>query len=259
MVHDKNFLHFTCRTSTLFRLILSQVHELSEKSEYGTNTSGKGKKLVIEFSSPNIAKSFHVGHLRSTIIGAFLTNTYKANGWDVTSLNYLGDWGTQFGLIAVGFEKYGSEEELEKDAIKHLYDVYVKVNADAAANPEVKVQAANFFKRMEDGDESALVNWRKWRELSVQKYIGEYERLNVKFDHYVGESLVGKVWQDRALERLTEMNLIDDHEGAKLVNLEKWKMGKAVLRKKGTSVVLRPSVAELINCCSRWYFHLPHP
>lgn len=195
--------------------------------------TGKGKKVIIEYSSPNIAKSFHVGHLRSTIIGAFLANLYKACGWDVVSLNYLGDWGTQFGLIAVGFEKYGSQEELEKDAIKHLLEIYVKVNADAEKDPNVKVEAATFFKRMEEGDESALVNWRQWRELSVKKYAEEYDRLNVHFDEYVGESLVGKEWQDKAIERLTEMDLIEDHEGAKLVNLEKWKMGRAVLRKKG--------------------------
>ena len=137
-------------------------------------------------------------------------------------------------MIAVGFEKYGSQEELEKDAIKHLLDIYIKVNADAEKDPNVKVEAAKFFKRMEDGDESALVNWRHWRELSVKKYAEEYDRLNVHFDHYVGESMVGKEWQDKAIERLEEMNLIEDHEGAKLVNLEKWKMGRAVLRKKGT-------------------------
>lgn len=137
-------------------------------------------------------------------------------------------------MIASGFEKYGSQEELEKDAIKHLYQVYVKVNADAAADPSVKVEAAKWFKRMEDGDEEALKNWRLWRELSVKKYEEEYERLNVKFDVYTGESMVGKEWQDKALERLSEMGLISDSNGAKLVDLEKWKMGKAVLRKAGT-------------------------
>lgn len=139
----------------------------------------------------------------------------------------------QFGLIATGFEKYGSQEELEKDAIKHLFDVYVKVNKDAEADPNVKVEAAKWFKRMEEGDESALVNWRVWRELSVRKYEEEYERLNVRFDVYTGESMVGKEWQDKALHRLNEMGLISDVDGAKLVDLEKWKMGKAVLRKKG--------------------------
>lgn len=136
-------------------------------------------------------------------------------------------------MIASGFEKYGSQAELEKDAIKHLYDVYVKVNNDAAADPNVKIEAAKWFKRMEDGDEEALKNWRVWRDLSVKKYEGEYERLNVKFDVYTGESQVGKEWQDKALERLDQMGLISDANGAKLVDLEKWKLGKAVLRKAG--------------------------
>jgi arginyl-tRNA synthetase len=134
-------------------------------------------------------------------------------------------------MITTGFEKYGSQEELEKDAIKHLYDVYVKVSKDADSDPNVKVEAAKWFKRMEDGDESALANWRVWREMSVKKYIEEYERLNVSFNVYTGESEVGKEWQDRALERLEEMGLISDADGAKLVDLEKWKLGKAVLRK----------------------------
>jgi arginyl-tRNA synthetase len=136
-------------------------------------------------------------------------------------------------LIAVGFEKYGSQAELERDAIKHLFDVYVKINRDADNDPAVKVAAAQFFKRMEDRDESALANWRVWRELSVTKYREEYARLNVVFDEYTGESMVGKEWQDKALQRLDEMGLISDVDGMKLVDLEKWKLGKAVVRKKG--------------------------
>lgn len=138
-------------------------------------------------------------------------------------------------MIAVGFEEYGSKEELEKDAIKHLYDVYVKVNCEAETKPAVKEEAARFFKRMEGGEESALVNWREWRELSIKKYIGEYERLNISFDRYTGESEVGKEWQDKALGQLDNLGLINDVDGAKIVDLERWKMGKAVLRKAGRS------------------------
>ncbi|TDL25312.1 arginyl-tRNA synthetase [Rickenella mellea] len=260
VISDKAFLHFQCRTPTLVKSILTQVTELTHNTptkggEYGTNSGGKGKKVVIEYSSPNIAKQFHVGHLRSTIIGAFLTNVYKACGWDVVSMNYLGDWGTQFGLIAVGFEKYGSQEALEADAIKHLYEVYVKVNADAEKDSAVREEAQRWFKRMEDGDESALKNWRVWRELSVKKYEEEYDRLNVHFDYYTGESLVGKEWQDKALERLEEMGLISDEDGAKKVDLEKWKMGKAVLRKKdGTSIYLTRDIGGAIERYEKYQF-----
>ena len=110
------------------------------------------------------------------------------------------------------------------------------INKDAESDPGVKTAAAAWFKRMEEGDEDALKNWRVWRELSVKKYAEEYERLNVHFDVYTGESKVGKKWQDFALERLDEMGLISDADGAKLVDLEKWKLGKAVLRKKGALV-----------------------
>lgn len=260
ITHDKQFLHFKLNTASLIREILQQIHTLTYdsptgKPSYGTNTSGAGKTLVIEYSSPNIAKSFHVGHLRSTIIGAFLDNLYKACGWEVISLNYLGDWGTQFGMITTGFEKYGSQEELEKDAIKHLYDVYVKVSKDADSDPNVKVEAAQWFKRMEDGDESALANWRVWREMSVKKYTEEYERLNVSFKVYTGESEVGKEWQDRALERLEEMGLISDADGAKLVDLEKWKLGKAVLRKaNGTSIYLTRDLGGAIERWEKYHF-----
>ncbi|KIJ59969.1 hypothetical protein HYDPIDRAFT_139953 [Hydnomerulius pinastri MD-312] len=258
--HDKQFLHFQLNNASLIREVLNQIHTLtydspSGKPSYGTNTSGAGKKIVIEFSSPNIAKSFHVGHLRSTIIGAFLVNLYKACGWDVTSLNYLGDWGTQFGMIASGFEKYGSQEELSKDAIKHLYNVYVQVSKDAEIDPNVKADAAKWFKRMEDGDESALANWREWREMSVKKYIEEYDRLNVSFDRYTGESEVGKEWQDKALERLEEMGLVSDANGAKLVDLEKWKLGKAVLRKAdGTSIYLTRDIGGAIERWEKYQF-----
>lgn len=121
----------------------------------------------------------------------------------------------------------------------------------------MKAEAAKWFKRMEDGDESALKNWRVWRELSVKKYAEEYERLNVRFDAYTGESEVGKEWQDKALQRLDEMGLISDVEGAKLVDLEKWKLGKAVLRKKGTRYSC--DFWQVADHIFRWNLYLSHP
>ncbi|KAH9946427.1 arginyl-tRNA synthetase [Epithele typhae] len=260
VVHSKAFLHFQCRTTTLNCLVLDQIHALtydteSKKPEYGANSLGEGKRVLIEYSSPNIAKSFHVGHLRGTIIGAFLSNLYRACGWEVITLNYLGDWGTQFGLIASGFEKYGSQEKLEENAIQHLLEIYVKVSADAEKDPSVREEAAAWFKRMEDGDDEALKNWRVWRELSIRKYEEEYARLNVHFDVYTGESMVGAKTMEDAVKKLQEMGMIEEDNGALRVNLEAYKLGKAVIRKRdGTSIYLTRDIGAAIERYEEYKF-----
>ncbi|KAF8314961.1 arginyl-tRNA synthetase [Clavulina sp. PMI_390] len=248
------FLYFNAKPETFARVVLSTIeretyHTESKLPEYGLNKSGSGKSVLIEYSSPNIAKQFHIGHLRSTIIGQFLINLYQANGWKTIATNYLGDWGKQFGLIAVGFEKYGSEEALEKDAIKHLYEVYVKINKDADTDPAVHDAARAYFKRMEDGDESALKQWRVWREHSIEKYREEYARLNVHFDLYLGESTVSREYLNNAVDRLEEVGLVTGAEdGAKLIDLEKYKLGKAVVRKKdGTTLYLTRDIGGAIE------------
>ncbi|KAG5220717.1 Arginine--tRNA ligase [Salix suchowensis] len=232
VTHDKAFLHFQLNTSNVIREILNQVHQLthateSGKPEYGTNTSGKGKKVIIEYSSPNIAKSFHVGHLRSTIIGAFLANLYKSCGWDVISLNYLGT-GDSSAYHVLTTTRRTHVSVLVRNDRRRIR----KVNKDANEDPNVKVEAAKWFKRMEDGDESALTNWRVWRELSVKKYEGEYNRLNVHFDEYTGESKVGKEWQDKALERLEAMGLISDVDGPRLLTSRIGRWGRRFYERK---------------------------
>ncbi|PPQ94141.1 hypothetical protein CVT25_007979 [Psilocybe cyanescens] len=171
--------------------------------KYGANDSAKGKKVVIEYSSPNITQLFYVGYLRNTIISAFLAS----------------DWGTQA-------SKYGSQARLEKDVIKHLFDIYAAINKDASTDPAVKASASNLFKHMEDGDQDALRNWGVWREMSVREYEKEYERLNVKLDVYTGKIQVGNEAMDGALEKLEIMSLISESDGVKLVELEKWRPGK---------------------------------
>lgn len=133
--------------------MLSQgiVQAISMNNEFGNNSSGLGKFAIVEFSSPNIAKPFHIGHLRSTIIGGFLQKLLNASGWQTVSINYLGDWGKQYGLLAVGYEKYGKEELLVQDPIKHLYDVYVQINNDASEDDLIHDEARTYFKKMEDG------------------------------------------------------------------------------------------------------------
>ncbi|KEP51627.1 arginyl-tRNA synthetase [Rhizoctonia solani 123E] len=259
-VQLNGFINFRLNTKGLMNKVLRQVdaltnHTEDKKPQYGSNSSGAGKTAIIEYSSPNIAKQFHVGNLRSTIIGGFLTNVYKANGWDVLGMNYLGDWGKQFGMIAVGFAKYGSEEALARDAIKHLYEVYVKINADANNDDSVHDAARAYFKRMEDGDESALQNWRRWRDLSIEKYKEEYARLNIAFDVYSGESQVGADTLKTSLDKLKEMGLASESKGAQVIDLEKFKLGKAVIQKQdGTSLYLTRDIAAAIERFEKYKF-----
>ncbi|OBZ72384.1 Arginine--tRNA ligase, cytoplasmic [Grifola frondosa] len=239
VVGDSPFLHFYVRTSTLTRLVLDKAYASSGNSAnnsgdtYGTNKQGIGKKVIVEFSSPNIAKPFHAGHLRSTIIGTVISNIYEANGWQVIRMNYLGDWGKQFGLLAVGFERYGSEEALTENAIMHLYEVYVKVNRDAATEKEngkrevTNELAREVFRKMEAGDEPTLAIWRRFRDLSIRKYTKVYARLNVRFDIYAGESLVSSAQIKAAMDILQTKGLLSTKTSKESDN--NWKEKRAAM------------------------------
>jgi len=260
------FVHYSIDYSTLARLTLGTISELTygahlptdpatgkPKPSYGTNEAGKGHKLLVEFSSPNIAKPFHAGHLRSTIIGAFLGNLYEANGWTVERWNYLGDWGKQFGLLAVGWGLYGSEEELQKDAVTHLYSVYVQINklaSEQGEEGEVNTQARAFFKRMEDGDAEALALWEKFRDLSIVKYTETYDRLNIRYDHYSGESQVKREQIAAILAKLRDAPFVASDKGALLADLTQYKLEKAIIeRKDGTPLYITRDLAEAVQ---RW-------
>ncbi|CAH6723526.1 arginine--tRNA ligase, cytoplasmic [[Candida] jaroonii] len=245
------FLQFYASSNLLYNLLIKST--LQGKESYGSLPMGINKKIIVEFSSPNIAKPFHAGHLRSTIIGGFIANLYEKLGWSVTRINYLGDWGKQFGILAVGFEKYGSAEALDKDPINHLFEVYVKINKDATDEGEdspIHEQARLYFKKMEDGDEEALGLWKKFRDLSITKYIETYKRLNIKFDVYSGESQVSKDTVTDVIKIFEEKGLLYEDRGAKLIDLSKFnkKFGKCLIQKSdGTSIYLTRDVGEAIK------------
>ncbi|WEJ95433.1 arginyl-tRNA synthetase [Yamadazyma tenuis] len=245
------FLQFFIDNSLLYKLLIKDT--LERKSSYGSLPVGLGKKIIVEFSSPNIAKPFHAGHLRSTIIGGFIANLYETFGWNVTRINYLGDWGKQFGLLAVGFDKYGSQEALDNDPINHLFDVYVKINKDVVEegeDSEINNKAREFFRKLEDDDQDAISLWKKFRELSIKKYIETYNRLNIKFDVYSGESQVSKDIIKKVSDIFEERGLLYEDKGAKLIDLTKYnkKLGKCLIQKSdGTSIYLTRDVGEAIK------------
>ncbi|KAG0142091.1 hypothetical protein CROQUDRAFT_50757 [Cronartium quercuum f. sp. fusiforme G11] len=260
-----SFVNFQIRSQTLAKTVLNQINELTHltKSGYGSNTSGcdqetgRKKKLILEFSSPNIAKKFHAGHLRSTIIGAFLGNLYEANGWDVTRINYLGDWGRQFGVLAVGFDRYGSEEELTQHPIQHLLDVYTRINKDMEGGEKevLEQKARDFFKLMEDGDTTAVQLWKRFRDYSIKQYESDYARLNIKFDVYSGESQVSIKSMDSALEILKGKGIAIEDKGTLICDLEKYNLGKTVIRKNdGTNLYITRDIGAAIERYEKYKF-----
>lgn len=240
------------------------------------NADAGRKRIIVEFSSPNIAKPFHAGHLRSTIIGGFIANLYEGAGWDVVRINYLGDWGKQYGLLALGFERYGSEEELLKDPINHLFHLYVRINneikdeeekmkalkeegkeAEAAQLKEsgLDEQARKYFKKMVDGDEAALNMWRRFRELSIDRYKKTYARLNIHFDSYSGESQVPESAMEAAAKKMEDKGISSESDGARIVDFaalipgkEGKRLERPIIRKKdGTALYLTRDISELMG------------
>ncbi|KCV72342.1 arginyl-tRNA synthetase [Fonticula alba] len=245
------YLNFHANQDFLTSSVLSAV--LQQTDNYGSNGGqlGLGKKIVVEYSSPNIAKPFHAGHLRSTIIGNFIANVHRMLGYEVVRINYLGDWGKQFGLLAVGFEKYGSEEALNENPIIHLFDVYVKINVrcseEATNDATIHDQARAYFQRMENGDESALAIWKRFRDLSITKYIDIYKRLGIEFDVYSGESQYSESMKD-ALAELKEKNLLTESLGAQIIELKDKKLGHVIVEKSdGTTLYITRDIAAGIE------------
>lgn len=256
------FVQFFFKPELLFKVVLPDV--LNRKEKFGSCPLGENKRVVVEFSSPNIAKPFHAGHLRSTIIGGFLSNLYEQLGWEVIRINYLGDWGKQFGVLAVGFERYGSEEALKKDPINHLFEVYVRVNKDIEEEGDslpleesTNGKARAYFKKMEEGDPEALKIWQRFRDLSIGKYINTYARLNIAYDVYSGESQVSLERMQKAMKIFKEKNLTHEDRGAILIDLTKFKkkLGKTIVQKSdGTTLYLTRDVGAAIDRYEKYHF-----
>lgn len=270
-------LQFFYSPKILPPLVLPFIHDRKESYGRITPLGQKKKKVVVDFSSPNIAKEFHAGHLRSTIIGAFITNLYETMGWDVVRLNYLGDWGKQFGLLAVGWEKYGSEALLQEEPLKHLLDVYVKINAEFRPEEEASKQARDegrdtaeiesrglfaernaFFKRMEDGDEEALRLWQRFRDISIERYIDIYARLGINFDVYAGESQVNPASVAEVESILLKRGVYQENGGSWQIDFEKYGskgLGTAIIRgRTGTTTYLLRDVAAILDRAKQYSF-----
>jgi arginyl-tRNA synthetase len=210
------------------RTVLAEVSQLGK--DFGRTSSGSGKTVVLDYSAPNIAKPFGIGHLRTTVIGNSLKKIHEFLGWRAVGVNHLGDWGTQFGKMIVAFKSWGSDSELSSKGTAHLTEIYVRFHEEAEKNPRLDDEARAWFKKLEDGDPEARALWEKFREISMKEFEKVYALLGVTFDSYAGESFYRDML-DPTVKEIEAKGLTSVSQGALIVDLEKYKMPPLLLKK----------------------------
>ena len=235
-------------------LFVKTMIENADVENFGSSDMGKGKTICIDYSSPNVAKNFHVGHLRTTIIGNSLYKIYSKLGYQVERINHLGDWGTQFGKLIVAYKAWGSKEAVEKDGVAELMRLYVKFHEEADKDDSLNDQARAWFTKMEHGDEEALDIWKWFVDISLKEYKGTYALLGMEFDHYLGESFYRDKTAD-VVKRLQDANLLEESQGAQIVNLDAYDMPPCLIMKKdGSSIYATRDLAAIFYRKDRWNF-----
>lgn len=226
-------------------IFVKTMVETASQENFGGSEVGAGKTICIDYSSPNVAKNFHVGHLRTTIIGNSLYKIYSKLGYDVKRINHLGDWGTQFGKLIVAYKAWGNEEAVKKDGVGELMKLYVKFHDEAKENPALNDEARAWFVKMEQGDEEALKIWQWFKDISLIEYKRTYDLLGMDFDYYLGESFYRDKTDD-VVNRLTSANLLTESEGAKIVDLEAYDMAPClILKNDGSSIYATRDLAAI--------------
>ena len=210
------YLNFYINKQLLTKEVLQ---EIESKKEYGKSKIGEGKNIVIDYSAPNIAKPFHIGHLRSTVIGAALYNIYKYLGYNTIGINHLGDYGTQFGKLIEGYKLWGEEYDIEKDPINELTKIYIRINQACKEDEEILNRCRDNFKKLEDGDEFCVKIWEKFRKLSLEEFQKVYNLLGSKFDSWNGEAFYSDKMQE-VIEILEKTGKLVESQGARIIDLE---------------------------------------
>ncbi|GAA0070670.1 arginine--tRNA ligase [Clostridium sardiniense] len=203
---------------------------IKEGDKYGSSNIGEGKTVCVEYSSPNIAKPFHVGHLCTTAIGNSLYKLFKEEGYNVVGINHLGDWGTQFGKLISAYKRWVDEEALEKDPIAELLRIYVKFHDEAEKDPSLVDEGRLHFKRLEDGEPEETALWKRFRELSLKEFNRVYDLLGIKFDSLAGEAFYNDKMQV-VIDELKEKNLLTESNGAQVVMLDEYNMPPCIVLK----------------------------
>lgn len=228
---------------------------INEADAFGQSTIGEKKTVLVEFSSTNIAKPFHIGHIRSTMIGNSLYRIYKALGYDAIAINHLGDYGTQFGKLIVAYKLWGVKEDIENDPIPELLKIYVRFHEEAESNPALDDEARLWFKRLEENDEEAHSLWTWFREVSLKEFNRVYGMLGVHFDSFAGESFYSDK-MPAVLDEMRSKKIMQASEGAEIVDLEPFGMPPALITKKdGSTLYITRDIAAAIYRKNHYNFH----
>lgn len=228
-------------------MIKSTVSEvLEEKENFGRSDIGGNKKVIVEFSSPNIAKPFHIGHIRSTVIGNSLSKIYDALGYDVFKINHLGDYGTQFGKMICAYRRWGNREDVINSPIKTLLGYYTKFHVEVEEHPELEDEARAIFTKLEQGSKEEVELWQWFREESLKEFQRVYDMLGIEFDSYNGESFYSDK-MPRFEKELSDKGLLQESNGAQVVDLEEYKLGTALIKKSdGSSLYITRDIAAAV-------------
>lgn len=239
------YINFFADKSFIQNQILNEV--LEEKENYGKKQIGTGKNVTIDFSAPNIAKPFHIGHIRSTVIGDAIRNIYKALGYNTIGINYIGDYGTQFGVMIAAYKLWGDKKAIDADPINELLKLYVRYNTEAEDDPSMMDAARAEFRNLEEGQEEAVELWQWFKDLSLKEFDRVYEILDIKFDNYHGESYNAKA-EPRVIKELRDKNLLIESDGAQIMDLSDEDLPPAIiLKSNGSSAYITRDIATAEN------------
>ena len=228
------YINFFVNKSQLAETVIKDV--LSKKEKYGHSDLGKDKTIVIDFSSPNIAKPFHIGHIRTTVIGNALYKIYDSQGYNTVRINHLGDYGTQFGKLIVAFKLWGNKEAVEANPIPELLKLYIQFHDEAERHPEMEDEARAWFTKLENGDKEAKELWQWFRDESLKEFARVYDLLDIEFDSYNGESFYSDK-MDRVIDIIKDKGLLQESQGTNIVDLEEYNMPPALITKNDGSTL----------------------
>ena len=238
------YVNFFLSKAEISGQVIKEV--IKDGADYGQQNEGNNQNITIDLSSPNIAKPFSVGHLRSTVIGDALSNIFRKIGYNTIKINHLGDWGKQFGLLMVAYKKWGSQEAVEANPIDELLKLYVRINAEIENDPSLDEEGRLWFKKLEDGDPEATELWQWFRDESLTEFNRIYELLGVEFDSLNGEAFYNDK-MDEGIQILEEKGLLQESKGASIVDLEDFNLPPAMIKKSdGATLYITRDIATAI-------------